>query len=178
MKKLLSTLFISTALLFVGCEGDEGPQGSAGADGNANVKAAHIEIAPDAWETKTVNTNQGPVTYYQYGYTGAQINSDLYNNGVFYTYFKNNDFPTLGDSRYLSLPVTWSNNLGQVTRRLDVDSYYAQSADTLNFIVTGNPLTDTIQLKIVTIDGNPAKVNPEVDFGNYEMVKDYFGIEE
>ena len=161
MKKLLSTLFISTALLFVGCEGDEGPQGPAGADGNANVKSETFTVAPSQWQV--VQSGQG-VTFYL-DTNISILTDDIINSGSAHLYFETNVSIHGTDMHWVALPTSYM--------------YYYLSTEnglTVNSGINFPNSQETARFKLVTVAGSLQNV--KVDFNNYESVKEHFGLED
>ena len=161
MKKLLSTLFISSALLFVGCEGDEGPAGPAGPTGNANVKTQTFSVLPGDWQV--LQTQTGSTLYLD---TNLSILTDAnIEAGSAHLYYQTNTSNHPQGTFWAALPTSYM--------------YYYLSKDeglTINSGIPFHLTGDTAMFKMVTVQGQLQ--NAKVDFNNFDDVQQYFGLED
>lgn len=146
MKKLLTVLFISTVMVFAGCdkEGSEGPAGPQGPQGNANVKTAILEVKTNEW---TFLNNQ-----YQVDITTNLLTQDIIDNGSAHLYYE------INTGEWLALPVS--------------TMLFYVSVNNLH-INSGQSFNETQSFKLVTIAG---QLQAKVDFNNYEEVKARFNL--
>ncbi len=85
MKHKILVLMAAATMLFSGCakDGDTGPAGPAGQDGNANVKSLTFTITPGQWQTTSAQNKYVEITV-------PEITQDILDNGMIITYFKTN----------------------------------------------------------------------------------------
>lgn len=159
-------------MIFVGCtkEGPVGPQGVQGArgidgqdgsDGNANVKTEIITISPSAWITSGN-------TLYVIKYLSI-ITYDIAEYGVVLVYWK-----STGSSSYQALPLTWPGTDETIYRFWSSSGQIELSIYQEN----GPPAipTSTYTYKVVAIESELISKVTNVDFNNYNEVKEYFNL--
>ena len=157
---LMFGLFIG-GLVLTSCtkEGEVGPEGPAGKDGNANVNSKEFTITN--W-VKDGDEYKGTISY-------SAITADIIDKGAVLVYLAN------GNGGYMSMPISFvvNGNLYTFTP-VFYEGGVTVWASSTSTSYTG-PTTGTF--KVVVIDGNSArKAKTTIDFSNYKEVKDYFNL--
>lgn len=125
-------------------KGDQGTQGPAGTNGNANVTAYHFSISPQDWTTQgTAGINSIKSVKLPF----AELDSTMLESGSVNVYFFENNY-------YQNLPVNWSY-IGSTTIYFN----YQYTLDTLlihahfsNYSGSGFP--QNFYFKTVFVKGN------------------------
>ncbi len=179
MKKLAMIFTAMMVITFIGCskegpKGPEGPQGAQGAKGDkgdpgtANVLSKTYQASEITWTSATefaVNHKRGTINI-------PKLTKDIADNGTVLVYagllFENTTWTALPTSFTESGQVRYwgfGYKTGTITIR------YSNSANTM----PGNP---TIPFKVVLIPGNPMgrKAAPDIDYNNWEAVRDYYKL--
>jgi hypothetical protein len=156
---ILAFLFITSIF---SCK-KEGPPGKDGKDGNANVQSSTITFSSWNWDSGN---------NYEYSdFTWSAITSSIASNGAVLV--------------YLSTPAGWA----PLPRTVYPTTGYSQSqrfvynTGTLRIIVQDSDLTQpaplgTWTIKVLAIESNIRKANPDLDWSNYNEVKGRFHLED
>ncbi|MGY6560946.1 MAG: hypothetical protein ACXITV_02455 [Luteibaculaceae bacterium] len=169
MKKLIlifTVLMLGALFLVSSCTREvEGPPGR---DGNANVNSRTVTINPNDW---IIDGNSQIADIIM-----PTLTADILNNGAVLAYME------FGSNIWLHLPTTIQlfdeqaeENFFvtlEVESSIGLVSIYWSELD-LEFLAS-NPGTQ--RFRIVTIGGNSLRESPEVDFSNYNQVKEVFQI--
>jgi hypothetical protein len=156
MKKLNYLFIISIigAVMFgTGCtkDGEQGPQGTAGVDGNANVKTEKIIIYGNEWGYSE--------PYYVVDKTSDLLTQDIVDNGSTHLYFE------IEEGTWLALPY---QTMG-----------FGISVNSVGILTEGAEVIDaTTVFKLVVIEGNIQSKAADVDFNDYNAVKEYYNLED
>jgi len=147
-----------------GTNGQNGAPGATGATGNANVH--HQNFTVNSWDWISTGT-PGQVGY---GYTTnlnfSSITQDIIDKGFVLVYFQNNSADialpyTLYHSSY-STSTLYGAKIGSVSIAVfDSDLYTSIPSGTINF-------------KVVVVSGMMKR--PNIDWNNYNVVKEYFKL--
>ena len=164
--KMLSMFALACGLLFTNCAkdgatGPAGPAGPAGANGNANVVSS--TITSSNW---TYNSPSWEITF-----TYPAITQDIIDKGAVLVYLKNG-------TAYTQLPLTFYQS-----------SSYSTSLEVSNFLGgvkifwTDSDLTQPINpgswtFKIVVIAASGKMANPNVNYKDYNAVKQAFNLQD
>lgn len=154
----------------MGPQGPTGPQGPAGQDGYVNVASSTITVYPNDWYWDN-NTS------WRVDFDYPAVNSDIYNSGVVLVYMEI-------ENTWRQLPYTFYYNIidGQ-----GVESFYSSSLET-SFYVGGvsvfwteNDFYDGYRpeehrFRIVAISAGYYNAYPEIDYSNYEVLKETFEL--
>ena len=164
MKKigtLMLGLLVVTSFLGA-CKKKEGPAGPAGADGNANVKSVTVSTVAADW------TGDG-VAGYSITINAPIITADIVATGAVMCYMD------ISGTTY-ALPYSYLYN--GFTRHMLFD--YAAGTLTVDRRdddgATTNPGSSNAKIKIVAISSSGLIQHPNVDFSNYEEVKEAFDL--
>jgi hypothetical protein len=172
MKKLFIALFLLSVCVFQGCkkEGPMGPQGQAGTngidgiDGNANVK------------TYTVNTSSSNWTCSGFCYTDVTcsgITQDIVNTGSVHLFMES---PTQVGA-WLNMPWTDMNS-GYISTYNFVYALGTLRISKVDSDLTTPTNPGTRKFKIVVIASSGKLAHPEVDYTNFEEIREAFDIVE
>jgi hypothetical protein len=159
MKNLIKTCILISALLFNSCIGEQGPQGPAGKDGNANVQSSSLTTS--SWSYLS------PDWYINFTYPA--ITQDILDKGAVLVYVQSG-------SNYFQLPYTFyptSTFSRTYTFRhyLGGLSVYVTDSD---LIQPDNP--GLLTFKVVVIASSALAKHPNVDLNNYNEVKKTFEL--
>ncbi len=152
-----------------GAQGQQGPAGQNGADGqdgNANVFSTTWDVPVGAW----VQSN--PIYYADI--TDYNITQDILDNGSVQVFMES---PTLAGA-WLNMPWTEITTSAYFTQwnfayNLNVVRISKQDSDNTQ---TGLP-TSTRRFKIVTIESYAMEANPDVNWQDYQQIKETFELE-
>ena len=174
MKKLLSPL-LTASLLFLaaGCivddNGTEGPRGPEGPPGNANVFSVNLVFSMN---DAVINGNVASVQYEVPGITGSVVDDGalllfFYEQGTWtampYTFaVESPDLPA----------VDYTISLGFGFEEAFLEIFYEASTDEV--ALENQPDRD---IKAVIIDGFPLG-KQDIDWTDYEAVKNHFGLQD
>lgn len=175
MKKLTVICMTLFAMFCaVSCRGPVGPEGPAGPEGNANVGSYTITIKPESWRFEGVSWRVD-VRY-------EAISEAITDHGAVLVYMDDMD----GGNTWRQLPYTFyysefdDNQVEHfISSSLEVSSYdngvtifWTES----NFSDQYRP--DEHRFKIVVIAASYYKARTDVDYSNYEAVKEAFQLKE
>ena len=154
MKNLVLKGFLIISLVVFGltsCEKEEGPQGPAGEDGNANVKTEIVKVFGYEWEQDG--------SLYVVDKTSDLLTQDIIDNGSAHLYLE------AGEGMWIALPyLTMGFGVG---------------VDDLGIWTEGSSVTSqTTTYKLVVIEGNLKTTNKNVDFNDFNSVKEYYKLED
>lgn len=161
MKNLYLLSIITILLLSCNKEGPEGPAGTNGQDGNANVQLTTFAIT--SW------TESG-VSYKAASPWLSDITQNIVDNGAVHTYMSN------GSGGWEPLPLT-----------LYPSSTYSRTYTAVHYLngvtlwVNDSDLNlpsdpGTRSFKVVAVAASAKIANPDVDYTNYEEVKQTFNL--
>lgn len=163
MKSILTTCFLICAIFFQSCivEGEQGPQGPAGEDGNANVQSSSLTTSN--W------TYLSPDWYINFTYSA--ITQDILDNGAVLVYVKSG-------SNYFQLPYTFYPN-SSYSRSYTFKHYLGG----LTVVVTDSdwlqsPNPGLLTFKVVVIASSAIAKHPNVNLKNYDEVKKTFELKD
>ena len=183
MKKIskMVAAFAAVLLMTVSCgkqgpQGPVGPQGPAGHDGNANVVSSSLWVESNDW---VLEENEAGATYWRVDIDYPAITADIVDYGAVLVYM--NDMAQ--GTTWRQLPYTfyysiiedgteyfYSSSL-EVSSYLNCVSIFWTESD---FYEGYQP--DRHQFKIVVIAASTYAAHPEVDYSNYEAVKEAFNL--
>ena len=163
MKKLLLLLGLISIGMFQSCK-KEGPQGPAGADGNANVKTYNISVSSANWTCSSICYTD---------ITVAGITQDIVNSGSVHVFMES----TSQTGAWLNMPWTEMNS-GYIS-----NYNFVYALGVMRISKSDSDLTTPINpgarnFKIVVIASSGKLAHPEVDYTNYEEIKEAFDIAE
>jgi hypothetical protein len=155
-RSVLSALLILSLVSFglTSCEKEEGPQGPpgpAGEDGNANVKTEIVTFSASEW------VQDG--SFYAVGTSSDLLTQKTVGSGSAHLYLE------AGEDLWAALPY-YGIGFGVTVNTLTI---IAESPFTPNPVMT---------FKLVVIEGNMNKSSNNVDFNNYNAVKDYYNLDD
>ena len=163
MKKTLTLCLVALSFLFNSCivEGEQGPQGPAGSDGNANVVSSSLTTSN--WSYLS------PDWYINFNYDA--ITQDILDNGAVLLYVKSG-------SNYFQLPYTYYPS-STYSRTYTFKHYLGG----LSVYVTDSDLTQPLNpglltFKVVVIASSSIAKYPNLDLNNYEEVKKTFDLKD
>lgn len=166
MKYFALGLLIASASFFVGCEGPAGPAGANGvdgADGNANVRSENIVVTVSDW----VGDGDG----YDATKASTVITQEIADDGAVLCYLKEGN-------EYIPMPVTFSAGQGLWVSHI----LFTYEPNLINFTVYDDDgLTDqpgTTTFKVVAIASSQLVNNPDINFENYDEVRQAFNLED
>lgn len=162
----------------MGPMGPVGPQGPAGLDGyngqdgqngNANVCSSTLTVYPDNWYWD----NQSWRVDFDY----SAINADIYGSGAVLVYMKT-------DNTWRQIPMTFYYS---IINDEGVEVFYSSSLEVsfyeggVSVFWTENDFydgyrPDTHEFRIVVIGAGLYNAHPEVNYDDYESVKETFGL--
>ena len=154
---------LSIAMLVFGCskdgadgtDGINGSNGTNGTNGNANVVGTtDFTILPTDWQTS------GNLKYVSIGNNG--ITQNIVNSGIVMVYQKSGD-------AYVALPFSYQG----IDRGFSFGLNYLQITLSASspFTVTGNTV-----IRAVIITASNKMANPNINWNNYDEVKDKFKL--
>lgn len=152
-----------------GPTGPQGPQGPAGQDGYVNVASSTLTVYPNDWYWDNVS--------WRVDFDYPAVNSDIYNSGVVLVYMET-------ENTWRQIPMTFyyseTNDEGETF-------YYSSSLET-SFYVGGVSVfwtesdfydgyrPEEHRFRIVAISAGYYNAHPEVDYSDYEVVKETFEL--
>ncbi len=179
----LAILSLIPAFLLTSCgeKGNTGDPGPQGPPGNANVITINFTINPNQWAASlpppAAPGDEGYFLYYILGNV-SEITQQIIDYGAVIAYYNDNGY-------YLPLPYTkyykttspsiylWEETLSSIistaTCQIDLkssDFYIPEAA------------SQQIRVKLVIIDGLVRQQNPDLDWNNYNLVKEKLGLED
>lgn len=167
MKTIIYSVLAMILVTSCAKDGDTGPQGPPGANGNANIKSVSFSVSPGDWSTYGTPGSANHGKYYQKSI--PQITNTIMFTGMVMGYLVNNDFEG-------NLPVTLypaSNYHVQINGFHGVGAYevgiYQSNLSTPNIV-------GTFSFRVVIADGTLRAMNPDLDWNNYQEVKKRFNF--
>lgn len=172
MKKIKLKMALALILIsvFSSCtkEGKQGEPGTNGQNGNSNVHSEILTAGSWVWDS-------GSGTRYS-TWTGiSSLTYDIASYGGVYLYQANSS-----NNGYFQLPITAPVSAGVVE-----SDYYEYGQGTIVVYIQNSNLTDPIaqiqnpaKYKLVTISASARLANPNVDYSNYEEVKERFDLKD
>lgn len=179
MKKLSLICMTVLAISFMAsCRGPQGPQGPAGNDGNANVASSTLTIHDYDWKWTCIYTDADGNERGQYGVTidYPAINNNVYNYGAVLVYMD-------VQGAWTQIPFTY-----YYYQKIDgIDCLFAASIEVSTLSDGGVCLfwtesdmwkvcPETREYKVVAIEASVYKDRSDVDYSNYEAVKEAFQL--
>ena len=164
-KYYLSIALITLLSLFSGCK-KEGPAGPAGKEGNANVKSSTTTFSNWTWD------GSSGVEYDYVDFTWGEITSEIVNTGGVFIYVSN------GAGGWLPLPRTiFPNNAYTQSQR------FVYTTGAFRIIVQDSDLTQPLNpgtwtIKVLAVASSLRQANPDLDWNNYEAVKEALQLED
>ena len=144
---LLATLFIFNC----SCspeDGEDGAQGPAGQDGNANVTSV-------IFENHTVNIGNNVFNI-------PELTQDIFDHGIVYAYVT-----VTGNDYWEVLPLSLAQDIILEIDRIEVGSATVKSTFTQS----------NLRFRFVIVEGNSAKNGININKLSYEEAMNYFGLE-
>ena len=166
-KSNLIYLFVAVSLYFAGCakDGDTGPQGPAGTngkDGNANV---HTQIF-------TVNNWYYDAPSYGVDIVDTQITQDIADYGVVMVYVSN------GGGGWTALPFTDYPSATYSSTYVFVHYFQGVTVWKTDSDLTQPLFPGSFTFKVVTISESLRIANPHVNYLDYKSVQLAFGLKD
>lgn len=155
----------------VGPQGPMGPQGPAGNDGNANVASSTLTVYPDDWYLDNGS--------WRVDFDYDAINSDIYESGAVLVYME-----TEGTWRQIPMTFYYSvfNDAGEeifLSSSLET-SFYQGGVSVFwtesDFYEGYRP--EQHKFRIVAIAASYYKAHPDLDYSNYEAVREALLLED
>ena len=169
-KNLTVLIILAFVTISSGCtkEGKQGEPGTNGQNGNSNVHSVILTAGSWVWDS-------GSGTRYS-TWTGiSSLTYDIASYGGVYLYQANSS-----NNGYYQLPITAPVSAGVVE-----SDYYEYGQGTIVVYIQNSNLTDPIaqipspaKYKLVTISASARSANPNVDYSNYDDVKECFGLKD
>ena len=187
MRKLL---LLAVAVLFVaGCEGDQGPTGPAGADGNANVKTGTISPTSAEWLWQggyAFQTVPGSWTSYYTRYVNipvAELTPEFISTGLVLVFFE--ALPGSGNwtplpFKFVAFGSTYAYNIVyEVTDGL-IRLHFFYTINTAGATVPNleTAVIPTYTFKYVVIEGTvlEAMMASEIDVSDHDLITEYLTL--
>ena len=153
----------------MGPEGPVGPEGPAGHDGNAYVASSTLTVVPEDWYWDETSWRV------DFDYDG--INSDIYNNGVVLVYMET-------ANTWRQIPMTFYYSVVDDEGRI---TYYSSSLETsfyeggVSVFWTESDMWDGYRpeehrFRIVAIAATYYNAHRDLDYANYEVLKETFQL--
>lgn len=157
----------------MGPQGPTGPQGPAGQDGQdgyVNVASSTLTVYPNDWYWDN-NTS------WRVDFDYPAVNSEIYNSGVVLVYMET-------ENTWRQIPMTFYYS---ETTETGETVYYSSSLET-SFYVGGVSVfwtesdfydgyrPDEHRFRIVAISAGYYNAHPEIDYSNYEVLKETFEL--
>ena len=150
----------------MGPQGPAGPAGHDGQDGYVNVASSTLTVYPDDWYWDN-NTS------WRVDFNYEAVNSDIYNSGVVLVYMET-------ENTWRQIPMTFYYED-------DEGNLYSSSLET-SFYVGGVSVfwtesdfwdgyrPDEHRFRLVAISAGYYNAHPEIDYSNYEVLKETFQL--
>ena len=159
----------------VGPQGPQGPQGPAGydgQDGNANVASSTLTVYPNDWYWDNNTSWRVDIDY-------PAINADIYNSGAVLVYMKSeNTWRQIPMTFYYSdydedgVEILFSSSLEVSFYTGGVSIFWTEN----DFYNGYRP--ETHDFRIVAIGAGLYNAHPEVNYHDFESVKNTFGLDD
>ena len=153
-----------------GAQGPQGPSGSNGTNGNTNVKSSFLTVNPNNWQWNSSNY----VSYVEFN--NSQITSDVINYGLVLAFRKSTN---AGTEIWIPMPnvyypfsnslISWTYDIGFIS--LGAGRIRFAWSDSRN-----SPPDATQVFKIVSVSGSAKAANPNLDWNNWNQVKQTFHL--
>jgi len=182
----LLLLLTVVALMVTACEGERGPTGPAGADGNANVKTGTISPTNPEWLWNQYYTLQiDPSSWMRY-YTRyvdipvEEITPDIISTGLVLVFFEAH--PGSGNwtplpFQYVSFGAAYAYNLVYDVMEGMIRLHYFYSLNDLSGTIPDlqNAVIPTFTFKYMVIEGTAleAMLAREVDVSDHDRITEY-----
>jgi hypothetical protein len=148
MNNLILSLIMLISIALLSGCQKEGP---AGKDGNANVKTEIIKVYGNEWGFSD--------PFYGVDKTSDLLTQDIIDNGSVHLYLE------AGDGIWMALPY---QTMG-----------FGYAVNDLAILTEGSGVTtSTMTFKLVVIQGNMQPKSMDLDFADYNAVKEYFGLKD
>ena len=173
MKKLSILFSLAVAMLFSSCakDGDPGatgPQGPAGANGNANVKYWDFNISPGQWISAGTAGSGNCQKYFDYSI--PDLTADFVEKGAVLVYWNSN-------GTYVQFPLTSMaspNNFITFTSFAEVGTVdITIQLSNLQFPTTTGLSMD---VHVVGIDGHVLRTHPEINWKDPIQVQRFLNM--
>jgi hypothetical protein len=174
--KFLSTVVLAMAIAFSACkkeavtgpQGEQGPAGTNGKDGNANVVSGTVSVTSASW------TYDAPSFSYFVNIPSQSITQSVLNTGAVLVYVKVSDNPVV----WTQLPITLYLD-PTYSSTLEVDT----SLNLIQIIWTDSDLTQpnrppALTFKIVVISSTGTLLSSNVNWSDYLQVKESFNLKD
>lgn len=175
MKNLFLLLLSAAILTLAGCakDGDTGPAGPAGKDGtngtngtdgqngNANVQVVNYTIQSWEWTVYGTAGQAGHSIYHEHQI--SQINQDIIDNGLVMQYLKLT-------TEIATLPYTFNQNGYLALYNTYYGNGYA-AVDVSTSTLQTFQFNQAINIKCVIVDGTLRAMNPDLDWSDYDQVR-------
>ncbi len=160
--KVIATLFVACGLIFSSCKkGDTGPAGKDGTNGNANVKSQTSTISAWTWD--------GSAYILYSNVSVSSLTSDIANTGAVMVYLQTTSGEWAPLARTFAITSTTSQN-----------QRYVYSTGNVKIILQNSDLTQpsssAVVFKIVCIASSARTANPNVNYADYNEVKNTFNL--
>lgn len=169
VKLTMIALLAMSALVFDGCkkpkDGETGPQGAAGVDGNANVTATTFSVSTWTYSSPAWSANLAV----------PALDPDNINTAAVMVYFGS------GTNTWTAAPNTYYNSSGNYFSGFVTTVGNVKVTWIYNGVGSGNDPnaffgTTTTAIKVVVIPPAGLAAHPEVDLKNYDQVMSTFNI--
>ena len=182
----LLILLTVAALMVAGCEGEQGPIGPAGADGNANVKTGTISPTNAEWlwhNYYTLQTSPGSETRYYTRYVDipvAEITPDIISTGLVLVFFEAD--PGSGNwtplpFQYVAFGSAYAYNIVYDVMEGMIRLHYFYTRNDLSGTIPNlqNAVIPTYTFKYMVIEGTvlQAILASEVDVSDHDRITEY-----
>lgn len=172
MKSLLSITLIIALFTVIACT--KGEQGPPGKDGNANVHSQTITLQADSWE------HFGDAGYPDEGYQSVQnapvITQDIIDNGAVMAYLSTDK------TQWFALPMTFPTGLQDTVYDYSESWNYVYLLNTIVVEIQDSDFwtmapQDALYLKVVAVAGTELKRKKDINWLNYEQVRETYNLE-
>lgn len=150
-----------------GTDGQDGQDGKDGQDGNANVISINSMISSTAWV-------QIAPDKYTLEFFVPQITQDIADNGLVMVYFKTS-YIGLDGTTWTALPITIARSNYTESFVFGVKTGKIVFTNTSN---DNNPGAISCPVRIILATSEGLARNPDLDWINYELVKETFQLPE
>lgn len=154
----------------VGPTGATGPAGPTGQTGNANVRSNTITLLPNNWSWNNASNNSySDITW-------SAITSDVFNYGFVYAFIKSTNN---GQDIWIPLPKI-EPLTPTVWNKYDI-AYISLGGLRIRYAWSDNrnsPPTTTNTFKLVAVSGTAKAANPNVNWQDWNQVKEALHITE
>jgi hypothetical protein len=170
LQQQIFSVLLGMVILITSCakDGDTGPQGPAGLNGNANIKSFQFTVAPGDWQIYGSPGTPSHSLFYEEPI--SEITSEIMSSGMVTCYIVSAGYNV---ALPLVLPVNSS---------VFANFYYAFTVGTLEVDVNWSDLTTpnfggNYDFRVVVADGTLRAMNPDLNWKDYYAVSKRFNLE-